>query len=95
MAAYVVVEVETTDEVEMARYREMARPIIESMGGRYLARGGRSRLLEGSGLPTRLVILEFDSFEQAEAWWASDEYAEAKGLRQQCGSTRMLLVAGV
>ena len=31
--------------------------------------------MEGNWNPNRLVILEFDSVEQAKAWYYSDEYA--------------------
>ena len=46
-------------------------------------------------LAPRLVILEFPSMDRARAWWASKEYAEAKGLRQACAATEMVLLEGV
>lgn len=95
MAAYVIVEIETHDPELMARYRELAKPIVEAFDGRYLARGGRSEALEGGAAPERLVVLEFPSFERAREWWASEEYGEAKELRQRAGATRMVLVEGV
>ncbi len=95
MAAYVIVEIETHDPELMARYRELAKPIVEAFGGRYLARGGRSEALEGGAAPERVVVLEFPSFERAREWWASEEYREAKELRRRAGMTRMVLVAGV
>jgi aminoglycoside phosphotransferase (APT) family kinase protein len=30
--------------------------------------------------------------DRARAWWASKEYAEAKGLRQACAATEMVLL---
>ena len=33
--------------------------------------------------------------DRARAWWASKEYAEAKGLRQACAATEMMLLEGV
>ena len=95
MAAYVIVEVETHDAGLMARYRDLAKPIVEAFGGRYLARGGRCEALEGGVAPERVVVLEFPTFERARAWWASDEYREAKEMRQRAGATRMVLVEGV
>lgn len=60
-----------------------------------VARGGKTETLEGSWSPKRLVILEFPSMDRARAWWASKEYAEAKGLRQACAATEMMLLEGV
>lgn len=95
MAAYVVVEITTRDPGTMARYREIARPIVEAHGGRYLARGGATRALEGGWEPERLVILEFPDMARAVAWWECAEYAEARDLRQRAGETRMVVVEGL
>ena len=95
MAAYVIVEIETHDPELMAQYREAAGPTVTQHGGRYIARGGATITLEGGWDPQRIVILEFATAEQAHAWWQSEEYAEAKALRQRAGTTRMLIVDGV
>lgn len=95
MAAYVIVEIETHDPELMANYRELAKPIVEAHGGRYLARGGPSELLEGTDTPERVVVLEFPSLERAKEWWACDEYRKPKGMRQRAGRTRMIVVDGV
>ena len=86
MPAYVIVEIETSDPALMMEYRDIARPIVEAHGGRYLARGGRTVTLEGDWSPKRLVVLEFPSVEQAEAWWHAGDYADAKALRQRAGA---------
>ena len=95
MAAYVIAELAIEDQEGFGRYREMVPATIAAYGGRYLARGGRTAVLEGEGSPERIVLLEFPSFEQAQAWWASEEYAEAKALRQATARTRLMVVEGV
>lgn len=95
MTAYVVVDIEVEDPAVYEKYKALAPPAIAAHGGRYLARGGRTEVLEGSWAPTRAVILEFPSLEQAKAWWASAEYAEGKALRQSCATTDMIVVEGV
>lgn len=59
MPAYVVVDIAIHDPETYARYREIAPPSIAAYGGRYLARGGATAVLEGTWSPARLVILEF------------------------------------
>ena len=95
MPAYVVIDIEVNDPQTYEDYKRLAPPAIAAYGGRYLARGGRSETLEGDWSPKRLVILEFDSLEQAKAWWASEEYREAKALRQRCSSAQMVVVEGL
>jgi uncharacterized protein (DUF1330 family) len=95
MPAYVFVDVQVRDAVRYAEYIKAAPESIAKYGGRYLARGGRTEQLEGAFEPHRVVILEFDSFDRARAWWASDEYASAKALRQSASVCSMILVDGV
>lgn len=94
MAAYVIVEIETSDASLMAEYRDLARPIVESHGGRYIARGGATTTLEGGWDPQRIVILEFPSVDAARGWWSSDDYAPVKAMRERAGTSRMLIVEG-
>jgi len=95
MAAYVIVDVEITDPALYAAYIRVVPPTIAKYGGRFLVRGGRAEMLEGSWSPKRVVVLEFPTFEQAMAWWESEEYRDPKALRQSASITDMILVEGV
>jgi len=95
MSAYVVVEVEITDPERIKDYQAMVPATIAAFGGKYLVRGGEVETLEGSWNPSRVVVLEFESVEQAKRWWDSDEYREARDLRQATASTNMIVVQGV
>jgi uncharacterized protein (DUF1330 family) len=95
MPAYLVVDITVKDAATYEEYKRLAPPSIKQYGGRYIARGGETDVLEGDWRPTRLVILEFPSVEQARAWWASPEYAEAKAMRQRSAATDMVLLAGL
>ena len=95
MSAYVVVEVEITDPERFKDYQAMVPATIAAFGGKYLVRGGEVETLEGSWNPSRVVVLEFESVEQAKRWWDSDEYREARDLRQATADTKMIVVQGV
>jgi uncharacterized protein (DUF1330 family) len=94
MSALVIVDIEVTDPVRYEDYKRLASASIAAHGGRYLVRGGRSEVLDGAWTPRRLVVLEFDSFEQAKAWRESPEYAEAKKVREGCARSNMVVVEG-
>jgi uncharacterized protein (DUF1330 family) len=94
MSAYIIVQVDVKDPEGFAAYREMVPETLEAYGGKYLVRGGAVEILEGSWSPPRIVVLAFDSVEQAKRWWDSEEYREAKLLRQQTTSTEMIVVEG-
>ena len=95
MPAYIVVEVEVHDPERYEAYKQMVPPSLAAYGGRFLIRGGKVETLEGDWAPKRFVMVEFPSLEKAKAWWSSNEYADAKALRQAIAKTQMIVVEGV
>jgi uncharacterized protein (DUF1330 family) len=67
---------------------------VKAHGGRYLARGGATDVLEGDWDIDRLVVLEFPSMEQARAWYDSPEYQEVAPIRQAASRARAVIVEG-
>ncbi len=94
MSAYIVVEVDVKDPERYADYKTMVPASLEAYGGKFLVRGGAVENLEGDWEPSRFVVLAFDSVEQAKRWWDSDEYRQARDLRQETADTRMIVVEG-
>ncbi len=94
MSAYLVVEVDVKDPERYADYRTMVPPTLELYGGKFLVRGGAVETLEGNWEPSRVVVIEFDSVQMAKRWWDSDEYREARNLRQATAETNMIVVEG-
>jgi len=94
MPAYIVVEVEVHDPQRYEDYKEMVPVSLEAYDGHFIVRGGKVETLEGEWSPKRMVIVEFPSVEKAKAWWGSEEYAEAKALRQATARTQMVVVEG-
>ena len=95
MTAYVIVDINVTNPVRYEDYKQLAAPTVELYGGKYIARGGRTETLEGDWSPTRLVILQFDSSEQAKNWLNSPEYREARTLRHQTANSQMVVIEGI
>jgi len=95
MAAYLIAEVDVTDPIAYEEYRKLVEKTLEQYGGTYRVRGGAVTLLEGEPSPKRLVVVEFDSAEQARAWYDSEEYKRPKAIRQASSTGRLLLVEGV
>ena len=95
MVAYVIVDIAISDPDLYEEYKKQVPPTLERYGGRFLVRGGRVENLEGDWSPKRLVILEFDSVEQAKRWWSSAEYMTPKALRQAAAKASMIVVQGV
>ena len=95
MAVYAVVNVRITDPDRYAEYREQAPPTIARYGGKYLARGGTTEVLEGEWSPQRLVILKFESMERFHEWYSSPEYAPLKQVRGEAAISDFVVVEGL
>jgi uncharacterized protein (DUF1330 family) len=92
--AYLVSEVEVTDPEVFKTYLPLASASLEKYGGTYLARGEHIEVWEGTPAK-RMVIVVFDSVEDARRWYASPEYAEAKAIRVVSSSLRMIMINGI
>jgi uncharacterized protein (DUF1330 family) len=95
MPAYVIAEVDVHDGPTYEEYRKMVPVSIEKYGGRFLVRGGAVESKEGGWRPSRMVVLEFPSMEQARAWYSSPEYAPALAVRGKSARSKLILVEGV
>jgi len=90
---YVISRVDILDPEAYARYAAAATKAIADHGGRPLARGGKYEALEGPAR-ARNVILEFESFEAAHAYYHSAQYQSARALRDGAAHMEMVLVEG-
>jgi uncharacterized protein (DUF1330 family) len=96
MAAYIIAQINAINAGRYPEYTAQVPATIAKHGGRFIARGGNAKVLEGNlPLPQRLVIIEFPSREAAEAWWSSEEYEPLKALRQANSEGTLFLVDGV
>jgi uncharacterized protein (DUF1330 family) len=94
MKAYVIGEIEVTDQGSYDEYRKQVPAIVEKYGGRFIVRGGKVEPLEGGWSPKRIVALEFPSLEQAQKFYRSSEYAPLIKLRQRASRGKLILVEG-
>jgi len=98
MAAYFVLELEITDRETSSFkfYREAATAIVAQYGGRFLARGGPTELIEGGPemKPTN-VIVEFADKAAFRRFYDSPEYQKILPGRLANCNGRAFVVEGV
>ncbi|RQS40904.1 DUF1330 domain-containing protein [Burkholderia sp. Bp8990] len=92
--AYYIAEFELTNPEEIKPYREQVDATFKPFSGRYIVRAAGVSRLEGNPPSHRLIIIEFDSIEQARAWYNSPEYAKIRPFRQRSGHTNAYIVEG-
>jgi uncharacterized protein (DUF1330 family) len=91
MGVYVVGRIEINEPEQFREYQRLAGPSIQKCGGRVLAAGPAADVLEGIAV-NHNVILEFDSEEQARAWYDGPDYQVAITVRRDISDTGSLIV---
>jgi uncharacterized protein (DUF1330 family) len=94
MPVYFIVDIDVTDPTAFEEYRKAVPATVEKYGGKFLVRGGRMEVVEGSWRPKRVVVTEFPSLEQAKRWYDSEAYRALKALRLRASKGNVILVEG-
>ncbi len=91
MSVYLFVEITDKDEAAKARYAEVAGKTIESVGGRFLARGPLTAL-HGESTFERGLIVEFPDRQTALDWYNGPDYQAIIETRNVAFDSRFLLI---
>ena len=83
-----------SNQEALAAYAKLAGPAIAASGGRFLARGNAAKAYE-KGVRERVVLIEFDSVEQAAAAHDSPGYQAALKVLGNAVARDLRIVEGV
>ena len=95
MLAYLIADIEVTDPVGYDEYKKRVPAVIAAHGGRYLARGGASEVLEGTWWPKRSAIIEFPNLASMKAFWESPEYQPLREIRERSAKSNLVVIEGL
>jgi uncharacterized protein (DUF1330 family) len=96
MAAYIIVDTKLHNPQAYEEYKAKAKPVIERYGGIYRARGGKLEILEDDlWKPSRIVIIEFPSMEQALTCMRSPDYLKVRPIRYANAKATVVVVEGM
>ena len=90
---YWIALIDVHDSETYKLYIETARPAYERFGAKFLARGGKTEVLEGVARG-RNVVIEFPSLQHAHDCYHSPEYTAARVFRDKAGQGEFILVEG-
>ncbi|HEY9445823.1 MAG TPA: DUF1330 domain-containing protein [Burkholderiales bacterium] len=82
------------DPEALAAYAKLAGPAIQAAGGRFIVRGIPARTYE-AGIQQRVVVIEFDSVDQAVAAHDSAAYQAALEVLGDAVERDMRIAEGV
>jgi uncharacterized protein (DUF1330 family) len=90
---YWIVLANVLDMARFGNYTSFAGPLLATFGGRVLARGNVTVVAEGSATG-RPYLVEFPSYEAAQACFNSPGYQEAIKLREGIAKFDILITEG-
>lgn len=95
---YVISEADTiTDSAAIKDYGSKVHATFVPFAGHYhfVVADGKTESLDGGAPPQGIVVIAFDSFDEAHAWYNSPGYAAIKPIRQAVVRGRMFIVEGI
>ena len=95
MTAYMIARVSVTDWDKYNQYMKVAPGIINKYGGKFIVRGGQTITLEGPEEKWRIVVVEFPDLEKAREFYHSQDYADARKIREGAALAQFVAVEGV
>jgi len=92
--AYTFAGIEVTEAATFQKYAEATRSSIPAAGGRYVVRGGKTFVVNGTS-PKQVVLIQWESFEKAKAFFGSDSYKELVPIRDKGSNFRAFVIEGI
>ena len=92
---YWIAHIDVKDPAAYKPYLETAKPTYEKYGAKFLVRGGKSEQVDGNIIGGRRhVVIEFPSYEAAQAAYNDPEYQEVAKIRHRTATSTIIIVEG-
>ena len=92
--AYVLTEVPIHDRIAYQEYEAEFMPIVERYGGELIAVTDAPPVLEGLWSEMRVVLIRFETRQDALDWYDSQEYQQLAVIRRATSTGTDLLING-
>lgn len=93
MSVFMIADIKVTDDSWIPDYAARVHDIVHKHGGKYLARSGNVKTLEGKPLETTLIaILEFPSDTALQSFLSDPDYAPFAAARQTGSESRFQFI---
>ncbi|MFT3727630.1 MAG: DUF1330 domain-containing protein [Terricaulis sp.] len=94
MKAYLVLDFAIRDLQGFKPYIANVPAFIAKHGGKYIVQGAVPTPVEGDWTPERMVIIEFPSRQNAEAFLSDSGFQELAKIRHRTTTSKLVLVDG-
>ena len=95
MSGYIIVQINITNKEKYKEYLNQVTSIAEKYGGKYIIRGGKTKIMLGKWDYERTVVIKFPSYDAALEWHNCDEYAPVKKIREDNSEGNLIIIEGL
>jgi uncharacterized protein (DUF1330 family) len=95
MAVYQITKIEVNDQAKLDEYVAAAGPLIESAGGKFLARNAKVNDLDGNEEDCIAAIIEWPNRTALEAFISSPARKDLMELRDDAGEFDVSIIDGI
>jgi uncharacterized protein (DUF1330 family) len=93
MTVYVIADIKVTDNKWVPAYAASVHNLVHKHGGKYLARSGNVKTLEGEPLDTTLIaLIAFPSTAAVEAFASDPDYLPFLASRRRGSDSRFQMI---
>ena len=91
---YLIARIRVHDKYAFEEFKSLSGAAIKAHNGKVLIRNPSPETREGDeqGL---VIAIEFESLDAARAFYESDAYTQARGVREEISDTDLILVEGL
>jgi uncharacterized protein (DUF1330 family) len=90
---YIIAHITVRDPEAYKEYVVKDTPILEGLDGKFIIRGGQSKVVEGE-FHDRHVVIEFPSYEAALAAYNDPDYQAVADIRRRTADSAIVVVEG-
>ena len=93
MSVFMIADIKVTDGKWIPDYAASVHELVHKHSGKYLARSGNVKTLEGKPLDTNLIaLIEFPSADAVKAFATDPAYAPFANARREGSESRLQLI---
>lgn len=95
MPGYVIGQLKDIKDADaFAAYQRAAGPTVVQYGGKLVINSTKIQVGDGDWSPVAMVMLEFESVDQAQKWYDSPEYQAVIEQRLSSADSALIIIDG-
>ncbi len=91
---YLIAHIRVRDKEAFEEFKALSGAAIKAHNGKVLVRNPNPDHREG-GAQGLAIVIEFETFEAAQAFYESEAYTQARAVRERISETDLVLVEGL